>query len=184
MRVEVSEYDPQWPEQFETIKQELKLALDKVPYEGIEHVGSTSVPGLAAKPTIDIDIIVTADQLEAVVDAITKDSKYYCAGDQGIPDRYAIRPNDLSVSPPRNIYVCLHGCQSLRNHLAIRDVCRANEVVRDNYGQLKLELSSREWENVDEYCQAKTQVLTWILGQSDFSQDELNAIALANGVTL
>lgn len=184
MRVLVTQYDPEWQKQFDAIRQELELALANAPYESIQHVGSTSVPGLAAKPTIDIDIIVTEDQLDAVIKAVTDDGKYYCAGDQGIPDRYAIRPHDSSLNPTRNIYVCLDGCQSLRNHLAIRDVCRTNEEIRDKYGQLKQDLSTREWESVDDYCQAKTQMLTWILSQSGFDKNELNQIAIANGIEL
>lgn len=184
MHVYVSQYDTQWPKQFDAIRQELELALSGTLFESIEHVGSTSVPGLAAKPTIDIDIVVTEEQLDAVIKAITKDGKYYCPGDLGIPERYAIRPHNSSLHPTRNIYVCIEGCQSLRNHLAIRDVCRANDEIRDKYGQLKQDFSLREWKDVDEYCQAKTQMLTWILSQSGFDRKELEQIAVANGVEL
>lgn len=184
MRVHVSQYNPEWPKQFDAIKQELELALNETSYESIQHVGSTSVPGLAAKPTIDIDIVVTRNQLDAVIEAITKDGKYHCPGDLGIAERYAIRPHDNSLYPTRNIYVCIDGCQSLRNHLAIRDVCRANGEIRDKYGQLKQDFTLREWVDVDEYCQAKTPMLTWILSQSGFDRKELEQIAVANGVEL
>ena len=56
MLVDVREYDPTWPSQFETIKSELERTLHNVPHLGIEHVGSTSIVGMCAKPVIDIDI--------------------------------------------------------------------------------------------------------------------------------
>lgn len=184
MRIEVSEYDLEWPKQFQTIKHELELALHDVPHKSIEHVGSTAVPGLLAKPVIDIAIIVTEDELQPVIAAITKDGTYYYAGDQDIPDRYAIRPNDRTVLPKRNIYVVIDSCQSLRNHLAVRDTCRGNDEIRDKYGQLKRELSAQDWQDVDEYCRAKTQMLIWILSKSGFGKQELEQIAVLNGATL
>ena len=64
--IEVSEYDPAWPERFERLRAEYARALAAgVPAAAIEHVGSTSVPGLAAKPIIDVDIVVAEQDVEA-----------------------------------------------------------------------------------------------------------------------
>ncbi|KAK3711970.1 hypothetical protein LTR37_009282 [Vermiconidia calcicola] len=155
MHIEVREYDPIWPEQFQILKSELQSALQNIPYISIEHVGSTSVPNLCAKPVIDIDIIIKPNHLDATIDAITADGKYLCVGDQGIPDRWAIRPTAgrFNVSPRRNIYVCIDGCLAVRNHLAVRDL------------------------SVIDYVKAKTEVLEWMLAKAGFSEKELKKIA-------
>ncbi|HLU31019.1 MAG TPA: GrpB family protein, partial [Acidimicrobiia bacterium] len=62
MRIEVVAYDPGWPERFEAIRAQLGEALNAVEVLAIEHVGSTSVPGLAAKPVIDVDVVVAAER--------------------------------------------------------------------------------------------------------------------------
>jgi GrpB-like predicted nucleotidyltransferase (UPF0157 family) len=76
--IEVRDYDPAWPDRFAALRREYATALDAagVPYAGIEHVGSTSVPGLAAKPVIDCDIVVAA----AHVGAAAADIYAYGAG--------------------------------------------------------------------------------------------------------
>jgi GrpB-like predicted nucleotidyltransferase (UPF0157 family) len=182
MHVQVDEYNPQWPKQFQQIKTDLEHVLEGVPYISIEHVGSTSVPGLAAKPVIDIDIIITQDHLQDAIDAFTKEGLYVYRGDLGIPHRYAFKHKDANILPKRNVYVCIDGCQSLRNHLAVRDLCRKDVEVREKYGQAKLELSKREWESVDEYAEAKTEVLNWVLSKAGFDIGELDEIADMNKV--
>lgn len=67
MPVEVVAYSTAWPAQFEAVAATLRDALGDVPSARVEHVGSTSVPGLAAKPILDIDVIVEADDIEAGV---------------------------------------------------------------------------------------------------------------------
>jgi GrpB-like predicted nucleotidyltransferase (UPF0157 family) len=184
MLVNVFEYDTAWPEQFQTIRSDLERILKDVPYSAIEHVGSTSVPGLSAKPVIDIDIIVSRDHLHEVIDALSEEGSYLFRGDLGIPDRYSFKFKDENALPKRNVYVCIHGCQSLRNHLAVRDLCRENAEVREKYGQAKRELSAREWESVDEYANAKTDILNWVLETAGFDMRELEEIAVMNGKPL
>ena len=180
MHVQVDEYNPEWPKQFQQIKSDLERILESVPYISIEHVGSTSVPGLAAKPVIDIDIIVTQDHLQQTIDAFTIEGSYFYRGDLGIANRYSFKHNDESVLPKRNIYVCIDGSLSLRVHLAVRDICRKNAEVRQKYGQTKLELSTREWESVDEYASAKTEVIQWVLSRADLKTGELDEVAAMN----
>lgn len=172
MRVNVESYNPDWHQQFLQIKTRLEQALNPVKYISIEHVGSTSVPGLAAKPRIDVDIIVQQTQLASVTEAL-KSAGYQFLGDRGIPDRYAfIAPEP---KPEQNLYVCVENSQALRNHLLVRDLCRQSEELRDIYGQKKLELAKREWSNVDEYCVAKNDVLAYILSRG-MTEDETNQI--------
>lgn len=175
MRVTVEEYNPAWPEQFSGIRSRLEKALSSVTYRSIEHVGSTSVFGLAAKPVIDVDVVVKRDELDPVIKALEA-AGYHCLGDKGIPDRYAFKPRD--PNPSQNIYVCVEGTQALRNHLLVRDVCRASEKIRDLYGQRKLELSRQQWKDVDEYCAAKNDILAWVLshGMTAAETDQIRSL--------
>ena len=81
-------YDPQWPHRFEEIAASLRDALGALPVVAIEHVGSTSVPDLAAKPVIDVDVVVTRDIVRAAVAAIAS-AGYEPLGEMGVPDRFA-----------------------------------------------------------------------------------------------
>ena len=187
MHVEVQEYHPEWSKQFQNIKQELEGTLQDIAYIGIEHEGSTSVPGLSAKAVIDIDIIATKDQLQAVLAGLNASGKYKSETELSIPDRYAIatirtRYKDGAVLPKRNIYVCVEGSQALRNHLAVRDLCRNDEEVREEYSRVKRELATREWRSVDDYCTAKTEVLAWILRKAGFDGDEIREVRKLNGL--
>ena len=178
MLVVVEAYNPEWAIQFEKIKEEVEQALEGVPYISIEHVGSTSVPGLAAKPVIDLSVISERGDVEAAIQALTSKGGYVYMGDLGIPDRHALRkPGTL---PARNLYVSVKDCQSIRNHLGVRDICRRDPAVRDAYGKTKLELSQREWENVDEYAMAKNDIIAWILEKVGLSSEERGQIRALN----
>jgi GrpB-like predicted nucleotidyltransferase (UPF0157 family) len=72
LQVAVLDYDPQWAAQFQRIKNEILTALAKVPVIAVEHVGSTSVPGLAAKPIIDIDVVVASEHFPVAASALSQ----------------------------------------------------------------------------------------------------------------
>ncbi|KAK5065118.1 hypothetical protein LTR84_000954 [Exophiala bonariae] len=178
MLVVVEEYNPEWPIQFQEIKREIEQALLGVRYISIEHIGSTSVPGLAAKPVIDLVVISERDDVNGVIHALTAKGGYIYAGELGIPDRHVCRKAD--GIPARNLYVTVQDCQSVRNHLGVRDVCRRNASLRDQYGRFKMELSRREWRNVDEYCEAKNDIVCMILEQAGLSEEDRDAIRRVN----
>jgi GrpB-like predicted nucleotidyltransferase (UPF0157 family) len=142
MPVTVLPYDPSWAHEFAQIKKELEAALNGVPFVSIEHVGSTSIPHLAAKPILDIDVIATQEQLQPVLEALQHpDLQLIYMGELGIANRHAFRaPQKL---PVRNLYVCIEGSAALRNHLAVRDLLRRDEGLRREYGALKSELAAR-----------------------------------------
>jgi GrpB-like predicted nucleotidyltransferase (UPF0157 family) len=143
MPVTVTPYDPSWPHEFAQIKKELEAALDGVPIVSIEHVGSTSIPQLAAKPILDIDVVATQTQLPRVLEALQHDPDLALIymGELGIANRHAFRaPQKL---PIRNLYVCIEGSAALRNHLAVRDLLREDEGLRREYGALKSGLAAR-----------------------------------------
>lgn len=178
MKVVVETYKPEWALQFEAIKKELEKILSGVKYIGIEHVGSTSVPGLAAKPVIDLSVISERSDVDAAIEALTSRGGYVYIGEMGIPDRHALRkPGAL---PTRNLYVSVNGCQSIRNQLGLRDICRRDPDIREAYGKKKIELSQLQWETVDEYCEAKNDIIAWILEKVGLSSEERDEIRKLN----
>ena len=173
MRVNVVPYDPEWPAAFESVRRRLASALRGVDVRSIEHVGSTSVPGLAAKPIIDVDVIVLAASLGAAVRALEA-AGYTHKGELGVPDRHAVdAPDD---APRRNVYLAIDGCLALRNHLGVRDVLRADPKLRDRYGEVKLSLAQRDYEHIDQYIADKSAVLRDVLEQAGLTPDEIASI--------
>ncbi|KAF2475455.1 acyl-CoA N-acyltransferase [Lindgomyces ingoldianus] len=178
MSVVVEQYNPEWPQHFERIKSTLKLFLSEVDVLSIEHVGSTSVPGLAAKPIIDIDIIVTKENLDDAVSALVRHGEFTYLGELGIVDRHALR--DPDQRPPRNIYVCVDGAFQTRNHLSVRDTLRSNPELRDEYGQIKLQLAALDL-NIVDYIDAKSSIIQKILTKAGLlATEELAAIHAVN----
>lgn len=160
MQVVLEPFNPGWASDFLKIKSELIEALKAVSYQSIEHVGSTSVPGLVAKPIIDIDIIVARQKVQDAISAC-KAIGYEYNGEWGVPDRHALRAP--SKSPVRNLYVCVEGCFALRNHLAVRDILKLDESLRKEYAAVKVQLAGQELSNIDEYCEGKNEIVRKIL---------------------
>jgi GrpB-like predicted nucleotidyltransferase (UPF0157 family) len=139
----------------------------------IEHVGSTSVPGLAAKPIIDCDIVVRQADVAAATSVLIS-LGFTPQGDLGIPLRWAFRaPARL---PRTNTYVVVDGCLSLRNHLAVRDVLRADQGLRDEYAAVKKQAGAR-LDDIDEYVVAKNDIVQKILAASGLTDAERASIA-------
>lgn len=169
MVVSVVEYREEWPVQFDAVAESLRSALIDVPIRSIEHVGSTAVPGLAAKPILDIDVIVAADQIPAAIAAL-ETLGYQHRGDLGVSGREALRAPD--GDPERHVYVCQEGSLHLRNHLAVRDVLRERPGLRDRYAAVKLGLSADEQMDMTRYLAGKSAVLQDVLSLSDLTDAE------------
>lgn len=165
---------------FERIATVLCAALAEVPSAAVEHVGSTSVPGLAAKPIIDVDIVVGGDDLPAAMAAL-KTLGYAHRGDLGVKDREAFQPPD--EDPPRHVYVCRRGTLSVRNHLAVRAVLRSQPELRDEYGAVKMALASDPDMDIETYVARKSAVLQKILAVSDLTTAERRQILRLNDPT-
>ncbi|TWH00678.1 GrpB-like predicted nucleotidyltransferase (UPF0157 family) [Nocardioides sp. J9] len=181
MRVTVVPYDPTWPERFEVVRAALVEALADVPHLGIEHVGSTSVPGLAAKPVIDVDVVVAAGHLDAAIEAMAV-AGYEHLGDLGVEGRHAFRASteDELAAITRNVYVCVEGALSLRNHLAVRDTLRADPELRAAYAAVKLQLAGQELADMGDYIEGKSEVLQRVLAASGLTEAERDAILAVN----
>jgi len=177
MPIEVVAYDPGWPARFVAIRAALADALDDVAVVAIEHVGSTSVPRLAGKPVIDVDVIVARSNLKRAISALERVG-YRHRGELGIPDRHAMAAPDDGTR--RNVYVVVDGSLAVRNHLVVRDALRSNVSLRDRYAALKRGLAS-ETDDIEMYISGKTRFVLDILRDAGFTDDELAAIGEANG---
>ena len=179
MSIEVVAWSPRWAEQFDEVAGILREALTGVD-AAVEHVGSTSVPGLVAKPILDVDVIVDAAEVSAAVAALEAVG-YEHRGDLGVAGREAFR----APGPPRrNVYVCTAGTANVRNHLAVRDVLRTRDDLRDAYASVKLALAADPDMDIDTYLAGKSAVLQEVLEVSgEFTDVELAAIHRLNDAT-
>jgi GrpB-like predicted nucleotidyltransferase (UPF0157 family) len=172
--IAVREYDPSWPQRFEQLRQEYAQAMVSagVPVVAIEHVGSTSVPGLAAKPVIDCDIVVARQNVAAASRVLTG-LGFTPLGELGIALRWAFtEPERLAGT---NTYVIVEGSLSLRNHLAVRRILRADSALRDQYADVKRRVGATA-ANIDEYGRGKNAMVQLILKTAGLSDAERAAI--------
>jgi GrpB-like predicted nucleotidyltransferase (UPF0157 family) len=170
----VVEYDPAWPMRFQQLRQEYAeaMAAAGVPVVSIEHVGSTAVPGLAAKPVIDCDIVV-AGQHVAAASQVLASLGFTPEGDLGIPLRWAFKePERLART---NTYVVVQDSLSLRNHLAVRDILRADPVLREQYAAVKRRVGAVV-ANIDEYGKGKNAMVQQILAAAGLTAAERASI--------
>ena len=151
----VEPYSETWPMEFQKICRELTAALGSAALS-VEHVGSTAVPGLPAKPIIDIDVIIEGyDVFPEVVRRLAAIG-YTHVGDKGIPTReafdYASKPGLM----PHHLYVCPESSPELRRHLALRDYLRAHPEAAAEYGRVKQEGASLYPHDIDAYIAHKS----------------------------
>lgn len=173
----VQSYNPQWPEHFAELRNTLWTAVADFAVS-IEHVGSTSVLGLWAKPIIDIDIIIPdASFLPKSIEALTT-LGYDHRGNLGIVDRDAFRARQPKFI--HNLYVCPRDSLSLKNHLCLRDTLRASEPLREEYSALKRELARQFPQSIDDYVEGKTSFILKILEQNGLAPDRLEQIRVMN----
>jgi GrpB-like predicted nucleotidyltransferase (UPF0157 family) len=173
MKVQVQPYDSNWPHQFEALRQRIWPAVSSFA-TSIEHVGSTSVPGLAAKPVIDIDIIIPVlTSLPQTIAALAT-LGYSYHGDQGIPGREAFKLNETPRT--HHLYVCPQGSLPLSNHLTLRDHLRANPEDRAAYSRLKFDLARQHPHDIDSYIRGKTDFILDILARHGFPSATLDSI--------
>ena len=153
-KVCVLPYDPRWKQDFEAIRRELTLGLGSLAL-AIEHVGSTSVEGLAAKPVIDIDVVIRDDTpLEAVVSALAGIG-YEHEGDLGIPQREAFRYDSKPHLKKHHLYVCPESSRELRRHTVFRDHLRTHPEDAEEYSRVKLEAARLYPNDIDGYIAHK-----------------------------
>jgi GrpB-like predicted nucleotidyltransferase (UPF0157 family) len=167
--IAIQDYDPLWPQRFETLQSRIDAVLAGS-ITAIEHVGSTAVPGLAAKPIIDIDVLLTsAADLPLVISKLAS-LGYQHRGDLGIPSREAFRapPDDF----PHHLYVCSPGSLEYRRHVAFRDYLRTHPRDASAYADLKRKLANQFAPDREAYTQAKSEFVAEVLRRTgqDFTR--------------
>lgn len=186
-QIVVEDYNPKWAEEFISLKAVYQKQLDHLDID-IQHVGSTSIPGCSAKPVLDIDIIVDNNETVKCAIELLTPLGYRYQGDLGILDRQAFDREDNSVPYhdgqtwkfDHNMYVCLSGATSLRNHLAFRDYLRRNPVEVSKYSELKKRLASEFPHDIDSYIEGKSEFIVGILAEAGFTEEEQSQIREAN----
>jgi GrpB-like predicted nucleotidyltransferase (UPF0157 family)/GNAT superfamily N-acetyltransferase len=137
-KIEVVPYDPTWPTQFEAIASAIKNALGDE-CVAVHHVGSTSVPGLAAKPKIDLIVVVKSSPTK-IIDKLESVGFEY-RGEFNIPMRFFFRGRGSTHS---NVHVFQEGHPEIELNLAFRDYLRNHQDVCDQYARLKRDLLQKE----------------------------------------
>jgi GrpB-like predicted nucleotidyltransferase (UPF0157 family) len=162
----LAEYDPAWPELFRREADRIRAALGERA-QRIEHVGSTAVPGLAAKPIIDIVLVVADSAVEDAYAPPLEAAGYVLRIRE--PDWYehrVFKGPDTNV----NLHVFSHGCPEIEQMLLFRDWLRRNDSDRELYERAKRELVRKEWKYVQNYADAKTDVVEELITRARASE--------------
>jgi len=154
-RVIVHPYNDQWKNEFIKIKNLLKNLLNDSVI-AIEHVGSTSVEGLSAKPIIDIDIVIENYDMFDEVKSKLQTLGYYHEGDLGIKDREAFAYDNKPELMTHHLYVCPIYSEELNRHIVFRDYLRTHDEDKELYGKVKLESAKLYPNDIDKYLLAKS----------------------------
>lgn len=152
--VEIVDYDPRWPARFAELAARIHAAFRDGPLLVVEHVGSTSVVGLAAKPVIDIDVVIPSR--DALPDAVARLALlgYVHQGSLGIPGREAFR--SPPGGPRHHLYVCACDCPEYARHIAFREFLRGHTDEAQEYAALKRALAARFRGDRTAYSEGKT----------------------------
>jgi GrpB-like predicted nucleotidyltransferase (UPF0157 family) len=161
-RIDLAPYDPAWPAQYDAEAAKIRAALGKDALV-LEHVGSTSIPGISAKPILDI--------LLAVADSSNEDSYAPALTAEGY--RLHIREPDWEEhrllkgeAPAVNLHVFTAGSAEIERMLAFRDRCRNHPRERRLYEETKQRLAGQVWRHVQHYANAKAEVVEAIIARA------------------
>ena len=153
--VTVSPYDKAWKSAFEAIKQEIESAVSDL-ILGIEHVGSTSVEGMSAKPCIDIDVIIKDYSVFDKVIGKLESIGYTHEGDLGIKDREAFKYANKPHLMRHHLYVCPQFSEELHRHITFRNFLRDNTDAVKKYSQVKETAAKLFPNDIDKYIEYKS----------------------------
>ena len=154
-KVVVLPYDRIWKSDFEEIKREIEGAIGDLMI-GIEHVGSTSVEGMSAKPIIDIDVIIKD---YAVFDAVVRRLEaigYVHEGNLGIKDREAFKYSNKPHLQQHHLYVCPEQSEELYRHITFRDFLAKNPEAVKKYSAVKEKAAQLFPDNIEKYIEYKS----------------------------
>lgn len=175
-RIEIVDYDPRWPVLFEQLRKALRETLGQSAI-AIEHVGGTSVPGLAAKAIIDVDVVIeTRQQLNDVI-RLLEGVGYQHQGDLGITGREAFKREGNDVPrgsdrqwPAHHLYVCVQDSDELGRHVAFRNYLRSHREIALEYARIKRALARRYPYDITRYIAGKGAFVSEILARGGYGQ--------------
>ncbi|MCR5682424.1 MAG: GrpB family protein [Clostridiales bacterium] len=157
-------YDEAWERDFCAIRNRIREALGD-PALRIEHVGSTAVRGMSAKPIIDLDVVIEdGSLLEGVIAALARIGYRY-EGDLGVPGREAFRYEGAVPLPAHHLYVCPEDSLELARHIAFRDYLRAHPEAARAYSRIKEEGAARYPDDIGKYTEYKSAFIEKIYGE-------------------
>jgi len=183
----IEPYNPNWKIEFEKLKAIFTAAL--MPFHpDVQHVGSTAIPGLCAKPILDIDLIVTDKAHVAAISQKLEQMGYLNRGEQGIAGRFAFRQtSDYTPTTgtkqkwqAHHLYVCLSDSLALKNHLLFRDALLHDHSLTGRYADLKMTLMNERGITREEYTKRKTDFILSVLSTLGLDAGELEEILQAN----
>ena len=153
-------YDPEWAARFERERRRISAALGSRALR-IDHIGSTAVVGLVAKPIVDIDVSVADVEDEAVYLPALESAGYRLRVRE--PGHRMLRTPELDV----HVHVCAAGSDWQRRHLLFRDWLRREVEDRERYGAVKRELAGRDWSDMNAYADAKSSSIEEIIARAE-----------------
>jgi len=157
-RVEVVPYNPAWQARFEELRQHLLSILSGQDIR-VEHVGSTSVPSLAAKPILDVDVVLQSGTEFVRVKTALEANGYYHVGDLGIAGREAFKYDYKPQLMSHHLYVLYEDSDELKRHITFRDWLRSHPEDREAYAQSKIAAARQFPNNIDAYIDAKSDII-------------------------
>lgn len=157
----VTEYQNRWPGDFLRIRDYILSGI--LTHESIEHIGSTSIPGMVAKPIIDIVIVVPEGKMNRVVEELAR-LEYRHQGDLGVPGREAFDylPPRIDL-PKHHLYACYPGNPQLPGSIAFRNFLRENTEWRERLSKLKIELDLSHDSDRKKYMEGKKKMVDEII---------------------
>jgi GrpB-like predicted nucleotidyltransferase (UPF0157 family) len=161
--VVIVDYSPGWPAEFDQLHDCSVRSVGELTAV-VEHIGSTSVPGCAAKPIVDLDVVVSGPELVADAVARLETIGYAHEGDLGIDGRQTFLwpPGE----PKHHLYVVVEGGASHRAHVQFRDHLRTHPNQVADYVELKRRLASQHGSDRDGYTAAKTALIERVLADA------------------
>ena len=156
-RVVVEKWNPQWKYEYEKIV--ASLGKDII-YNSIkiEHVGSTSVEGLSAKPVIDLDIVIEKDKFAIIKELLNKKG-YEHEGDLGIEGREAFSYSGKEELMTHHLYVCPKNSKELFKHITFRNFLKNNPALAAEYSKVKEQAAVLYPDDIDKYMEFKSEII-------------------------
>jgi len=160
----VEPYNPNWAKEFKRIEAFLLPHIGDL-IIGIHHVGSTSVPGLSAKPIIDFDIEIADMNIFQKIKERLETLGYRHEGDYGIIGREVFKRNISDEFMGYHMYVCPSGSEEFKRHIKFRDSLRTDPDAVAEYGTLKMNLAAKYIDDIDAYVDGKAGLIKKILAR-------------------